>query len=473
MTATDKHIGIRNHPDVAGNINLLEIWLQARIAYEGLPGTAVGIVHDQDLVYAAGFGHADVESKTQMTANSIFRIASHSKLFTAISVMQLRDAGKLQLDDPITDYLPWFNIQNRHTSSRPVTIRHLLTHTSGLPREAGSGYWLDFDFPTMEQVRERLPDQETIFPTETRWKYSNLALALAGEIVAVISGQSFSDYVQANIFNPLEMASSSAEFPEEHRDRLVTPYTRRLPKRDREPLPFVDAVGLAAATGLSSTVTDMARFISWQFRLLQSDDTEVLAANTLREMQRPHWVQPDWKSGWGIGFAIEHRDDRDLIGHGGGYPGNLTSTRISPKEKVGVIVFTNSADSAPAEISDRIFEWIAPAIVRAAKGESGEQPDPAWANYEGTYRNLWGDSHVLNLDDSLTMISPTLPNPKPDGLTLQPAGEHTFTMEGKGSGPLGEPVVFDLGPDGTATRAKIGVGWSDRVSYPVPIDRSV
>lgn len=472
MTASDKQVDIRNHPGVAGNIKLLEVWLRARMAYQQLPGTAVGIVHDQELVYAAGFGHADVESDTPMTADSIFRIASHSKLFTAISVMQLRDAGKLQLDDSITDYLPWFDIQNRHSNSQPVTIRHLLTHTSGLPREAGSGYWLDFDFPTIEQVKKRLPGQQTIFPTETRWKYSNLALTLAGEVVAVASGQSFSDYVQDNVLGPLEMTSTSVVFPDEQRDRLVTPYSRRLPESEREPLPFVDAVGLAAATGLSSSVADMARFISWQFRLLDSDEHEALAANTLREMQRPHWVQPDWKSGWGIGFAIEHRDDRDLIGHGGGYPGNLTSTRISPKERVGVIVFTNSADSTPSEISDRIFEWVAPAIVRAAKGESGEQPDSAWAGYEGTYRNLWGDSHVLVLDGSLKMISPTLPNPKPDALTLEPAGEHTFTMEGKGSGPLGESVFFELDPDGKATRAKIADGWSQRVSYPVPINRA-
>ncbi|MEZ4524068.1 MAG: serine hydrolase domain-containing protein [Thermomicrobiales bacterium] len=470
MTATTNDIA--NHPDVASNIALLEVWLQAKMAYGDLPGTAVGIVHDQELIYACGFGHADVESGTALTKDSIFRIASHSKLFTAISIMQLRDAGKLQLDDPIAEHLPWFNIQNRHPDARPITIRHLLTHTSGLPREAGSAYWLNFDFPTLEQVRERLSGQETIFPTETRWKYSNLALTLAGEIVAAASGKSFADYVQESILGPLGMSSTSVVFPDDQRDRLVTPYSRRLPEQQREPLPFVDAVGMAAATGLSSSVSDMARFISWQFRLLDGKETEIISAHTLKEMQRPHWVQPDWKSGWGIGFGIEHRDDRDLIGHGGGYPGNLTSTRISPEERVGVIVFTNSADGSPQEISDRIFEWVAPAIARAAEGDEGTAPDPSWEGYTGTYRNLWGESHVLPLDGKLMMISPVLPNPKPDALTLEPAGERSFTMEGKGSGPLGELVVFDPGDDGKAQRVKVGEGWSERVTYPVPLHRS-
>ncbi|CAN5778422.1 serine hydrolase domain-containing protein [soil metagenome] len=460
---------IANNPDVASNIGLIEIWLQAKMAYEELPGTAVAIVHDQDLIYARGFGQADVEAGTPVTPDSIFRIASHSKLFTAISIMQLRDEGKLGLDDPIEQHLPWFNIENRHPDSRPITVRHLLTHTSGLPREAGSSYWLDFDFPTLELIKERLPGQQTVFPTETRWKYSNLALALAGEVVAAVSGRSFADYVQANILDPLAMTSTSVIFPDDQRDRLVTPYSRRLPGSEREPLPFVDAAAMAAATGLSSTVADMARFISWQFRLLERDETEVLAAKTLREMQRPHWIQPDWESGWGIGFGIDHCDDRDLVGHGGGYPGNLTSTRISPKERVGVVVFTNSADSTPAEISDRVFEWLAPSIVRAAAGESASAPDPAWGQYQGTYRNLWGDSHVLPIEGKLKMITPTLRDPKPDAMTLEPDGEHAFILDGKGSGPIGEPVVFELRPDGNATRVRVGDGWFDRVSYPVPM----
>lgn len=245
-----------------------------------------------------------METKTPCAPNTIFRIASHSKMFTSIALMQLRDQGKLDLDDPVKKHLPWFDIRNAFPDAPPVTIRNLLTHTSGLPREAGSAYWLDFDFPTKAQIVERLSKMQTIYPPDTRWKYSNLALALAGEIVVAVSGESYEDYVTRNIIAPLRMQDTSVVFPAGKKDRLAVGYGRRMPDGSRAVLPFVDAKGMAAATGLSCTVTDMAKFIAWQFRLLSSNKTEVLKASTLREMYRPYWVEPDWKAAGGSAFPF-------------------------------------------------------------------------------------------------------------------------------------------------------------------------
>ena len=174
----------------------------------------------------------------------------------------------------------------------------------------------------------------------------------------------------------------------------------------------------------------MARFISWQFRLRERGGAEVIDATTLREMQRVHWLEPDWDRSWGLGFGIFHREARDLIGHTGGYPGHRTSTHISPSEKVGVIVFANALDAEPhpgdlRSITDRIFEWVAPAISSAAQGETAEPPDAGWSRFEGTYRSHWGNVHVLALDGKLTMIDPVLGNPKAAALTLEPVSENT------------------------------------------------
>jgi D-alanyl-D-alanine carboxypeptidase len=459
------------HPLVASNLALLEVWLEAQRAYYGLPGVAVGIVHDQALIYVKGIGHANLETQTPVTPQTIYRMASHSKLFTAIAIMQLRDQGKLSLDDPVKKYLPWGDIQNVYPQAAPITIRHLVTHTSGLPRDAGSGYWTDFEFPTTQQVIERLSTQRTIYPAATRFKYSNLAVTLAGEIVATVSQQPFAEYVQQHILDPLDMQSTSLVFPAENKERLATGYGRRLPDSTRAPLPFIDAKGMAAATGLSSTIQDMAKFVSWQFRLRESNGTEVLKANTLHEMQRVQWLIPDWQSGEGLGFHIIHRAERDLIGHIGSYPGYLTATYVSPQEKIGVIVLTNALDAQPYpgqpwSITDRIFEWIAPAITKAVKGEaSPTQPDPKWRQFEGTYRSIWADTHVLVLDGKLSMIDPTLPNPKPTALTLEPISENTFKLEGVGFGFLGELVTFELGADGRARSVEVGGNRSLRVSY--------
>ena len=471
-SSTDKEIA--KHPDVASNLALFEIWLQAQIAYRGLPGVSVAIVHDQELVYAKGFGYADVEAKKPMTPNSIYRIASHSKLFTAISILQLRDAGKLRLDDPITKYLPWVKIQEGEEDMLPVTIRHLLTHSSGLPREGGESHWTDFNFPDLKKLKAWLEDQSMIYAPETRWRYSNLATTLAGQIIATISGKSFSDYVETEIMAPLDMDSSSVVFPNSHRSQLATGYGRRMPDGTRERVPFVDARIMAPATGVSSSVVDMAKFLSWQFRLREGKDTEILKATTLREMQRPHWVKSGWTHASGLGFEIYHNDARDIIGHAGGYPGYQTTTYLSPEEKVGVVVFTNALDSSPyvgmpLSINDRIFEWIAPAIVKAVEGEEAKTPDPAWESITGTYRSLGGDGHVLALEGELALIDPTGQNPKAGYMTLEPVSGRAFTLQGGGYGPIGEEVRFESVNNGRTETMIMSHGPSKRVTYDVPI----
>src|SRR5262249_9125051 len=155
---------------------------------------------------------------------TIYRIASITKLFTSTAVLQLRDAGKLQLDDPITRHLSWFNIQNRYSDAPPITIRHLLTHTPGLPPEAAFPYWTDATSPPLDQITETLPQQETVRPPDIEWKYSNLGLALAGEIVAAVSGQSYEDYIEQHILDPLGMNSTYIRSPDPHHPQLATAY---------------------------------------------------------------------------------------------------------------------------------------------------------------------------------------------------------------------------------------------------------
>ncbi len=138
--------------DVASKILLLEKWIRAQMDYRGLPGLSMGIVYDQNLVWAKGYGFADLEKKTLASPSSIYRIASITKLFTTTALMQLRDQGKLRLDDPVSKYLPWFAIRNKFSDAPPITILHLITHTSGLPRESAFPYWTDAKFPTREEM---------------------------------------------------------------------------------------------------------------------------------------------------------------------------------------------------------------------------------------------------------------------------------------------------------------------------------
>src|SRR3989442_8882767 len=174
----------------------------------GLPGVAVGVVADQELVWSAGFGFADSAARIPMTPQTKFRMASHSKLFTATAVMQLREQGKLRLDDPVSKYLPWFAVKAAESDDPPITIEELLTHSSGLPREAGA-HWTTFEFPTTEQLKELMRMREAAFAPEVRWKYSNLGFSVAGMIVAAVTGQKWAGHLQREIFQPLGTSAAS------------------------------------------------------------------------------------------------------------------------------------------------------------------------------------------------------------------------------------------------------------------------
>lgn len=462
LPAAAQRRSLTENPEVASGLRLLEAWIEAQMAYRGLPGLSVGIVYDQELVWSRGFGHANLETKLPATPQTNYRIASISKLFTATAILQLRDEGKLALDDPVGKHLPWFKIRNKFPGAPAVTIRQLLTHTSGLPRESDFPYWSDAQFPTREQMMARLAEQETVYRPEVRWKYSNLALALAGEIVQAVSGEPYANYVQQHILEPLGMSSTSVLVPEEHRARLATPYGRRLPDLTRALRPFMDTKGIAPAANLSSTVEDLARFASLQFRDGEAGGSQILKSSTLAEMHRVHWLDPDWEAGWGLGFRVWRQDKKTLFGHGGALAGYRTELAMDAQEKIAVIVMTNADDGQPGLYVEKAFEFVAPALAKAAAPPPPAKPfDPAWNLYVGKYRDPWGDSQVLILNGELAMIDPTEMDPQGTLLKLIPVGPHTFRMEGEsGYADVGELVVFELGPEGKVARVKVGSNYT-------------
>jgi len=457
---------ISDHPEVVGNIKLLEAWIQSQMAYRGLPGMSVGVVYDQKLVWARGFGYADVEKKIPATPATIYRMASVTKTFTATAVMQLRDAGKLSLDDPVAKHLPWFKINSQFVDAPAITVRHLLTHTSGLPREAAYPYWTDNKFPTIEQIKETLPNQEAVFAPETHLKYSNLALALGGAMVAEVSGEPYDAYVRRHILEPLGMNSSTVLFPTETHDRLAVAYGRRMPDGKREARPETDCKGITPAANLSSTVEDLSRYVAFQMSEGEVGGMLILKSSTLREMHRVQWLHPDWKHGLGIGFAITRLDDRTIVGHGGWLAGYRTQICFSPEEKIGVIVLTNADDGNPELYVKQIFALLAPAIKKAVTPTRPvAKADPEWNNFVGTYRDPWGDSETVVVNEELVMIDPTADDPKESLVKLVPAGKNRFKIvaETFSYGEIGELVTFEMGADGKAVRMKVGENYMPRL----------
>ena len=452
-------------PRVASALKVVEIWIDAQLDYNDIPGMSAAIVYDQELVWSRGLGFADVDKKVPASPDSIYSICSISKLFTSIGIMQLRDEGKLRLDDPIGKHLSWFNIKDKYPDAPEVTIGGILTHSSGLPREADYPYWSgpEFNFPTREQIIEALSGQEELYPADTYYQYSNLGMSLLGEVIATASGKPFAEYIQEHILTPLGLSNTSPEIPEEQRGKqLATGYSVRLRDGSRKVIPFYLVNGIAPAAGFASTVEDLARFASWQFRLLEKGGWEVLAANTLKEMHRIHWLDPDWSSPRGLGFSISRRNDRTYVGHGGNCPGYKSQLSLRLKDKIAVVVMSNAHDVSPSSYGYEIFDLVAPAILDAVKNPGkAKKPDPDLEKYVGRYEMPIGrESMVVIWEGELATMGIPTSNPSPSKLRRV---EGNIFRRVRDDGELGEKVIFEVDADGEVTRMIQSSQYSNRI----------
>ncbi len=446
--------------DLPSGIDMLTAWIEAQMAYRGQPGLSIAVVNDQKLIWSRGFGYADVERKIEATPKTRYRIASITKLFTSTAIMQLRDKGKLSLEDEVAAHLSWFKLKRDYPDSPPIRIWHLLTHTSGLPREAPTPYWTDSNFPTREQVMKLLSTQVAAAPTETLWKYSNLALTVAGEIVQEVSGTPYAEYVEEHILKPLGMKDTLVLPPAPDDPMLAKGYGRRLPNGSRSVSPYTDCKGITPAANMTTTAEDLAKFAMLQFRDGPEGGKQILRGSTLREMHRPHWLQPDWKEGFGIGFKLSRIGGKTFVGHGGAVQGFRTHIRTSPDDKVGVVVLTNSDDGLPISYAEKAIQWLTHPLT---KGKAGKQ-DRTYTTYEGRLRDAWSDMQTLTLNGVLHAVDPSQSDPAPTLIRLEPNGEHAFKMyPEEGSGSHGENMVWEFDKRGKVARVKRGENYT----YPV------
>jgi len=429
------------------------------------PSMHVGIVRDQDLIWDNGYGYSNLETKRAADADTLYSICSISKLFTSIGIMQLRDASKLTLRDSVGEHLDWFDITQIHDDSGPITIESLLTHSSGLPRESDFPYWNgpDFPFPTRQKMIERLETQETLYPAQRYYQYSNLALSLAGEIVQERSGQEYQEYIKANILDPLGLTNTRTYYPEEmHGEELAIGYTGIHRSGTRKPVKPFFTRGITAAAGFTSSVNDLAKFASWQFRLLEEGGDEVLSANTLREMHRVHWVDPDWETTRGIGFGVQRVNDMTVIGHGGGCPGYITRFSMIAKDKIAAVVLTNAGDGPAGNVAQNVLNTITAALKEAKTPQEDDMPD--FSMYEGDYEAPpWGGEVAIRQWGNQLVAIDIPSDDLGEAMTkLEHDSGHTFVRL-TDDDEARESWIFEMADDGKAQRIFVHSIYLNRI----------
>jgi hypothetical protein len=225
----------------------------------------------------------------------------------------------------------------------------------------------------------------------------------------------------------------------------------RLRDGSRKVIPFYLVNGIAPAAGFASTTEDLSKFASWQFRLLEKGGWEVLSANTLREMHRVHWLDPNWSSPRGLGFSLSRRNDKTYVGHGGNCPGYRSQLYLRPKDKIAVVVMTNAHDVSPSSYVYEIFELVEGAILDAVKNPGkAKKHDPELDKFVGRYELPIGrETMVVIWEGELARMSVPTSNPSPS--KMRRVKDNIFRMVRR-DGELGSEVIFEAGPDGKVTR---------------------
>ncbi len=433
---------------------LIEVWLDAQKDYEKLPGISVAVIENQEVLWSGAFGEANKAQNTPMTPETLCSICSISKLFTSVAIMKLYDEGKLRLDDTVDELLPSYNLKQQYPNSGPITVRSLLTHSSGLPREAVNPYWTgpDFPFPTQEEVNSGLKTQKTLYPASTYYQYSNLALTLLGEIVEQVSGQDYDTYIKEKILYPLQLAETRTELPEAmYGSKLAIGYSAIDRQGQRPPVKLFQARGIKAAAGFSSNVLDLGKFASWQFRLRDTTIAEILKPATLKLMQQVHFTDPNWKTSRGLGFGIyKGSDGQTWVGHGGSCPGYRSTLQLNLKDKLAYAVMINAGGTNPNRYSNGIHAILNK--VKAPKKEENKTPKDL-TDYIGYYNaRPWGsEEYIGSWEGKLVMIN--LPTTSPaEAMTFYKHIEGDTFKRLRDDEELGETVVFERDAAGKVVR---------------------
>jgi len=353
--------------DDAPDFAAIDRYVQGEMDEQRIPGLALGIVHGERVVHVRGFGEAD-QSGRAVTPETPFFIGSITKSFTALAVMQLSEAGKVDLDAPVQRYLPWWHVADA-SASADITVRDLLYQVSGLSKGAGNKYATSGGIgeDALEERVRSLASVELTTPTGKTWQYSNANYWTLGMLVQEVSGQPYETYVEQHIFTPLEMRHSFASEAEAKEQGLVTGHRYWFGFPRAADLPF-DRGGLGAG-GLSSSVEDMARYLVANVNDGRFGDTELISPAGMAELQRAGVPTGLDGVSYAMGWDIAESNGIGTIAHDGSSFNAHANVVMVPDGRWGVVILENAENSPDEFFGSRQMSAIAFGVTSMLKGK--------------------------------------------------------------------------------------------------------
>lgn len=426
-----------------------DTWLALRQSTLRVPGVQAAILFEDEVVLSVAHGCADLESATPLQTDHLFRIASHSKTFTATAVLQLVEKGLLRLDDCVRDRLSWLPAEVLDAVG-DVTVRELLSHGGGIIRDGADGdYWqLYHPFPSREQIPVLLGKGAATYRRNEHFKYSNLGYALLGLLIEEAAGTPYNDYVTTQIVQALGLRNTGPELAVDRLGEYASGYTPLVLDLPQRPVDHVDTGALSAATGFYSTAEDLCRYAAAHFHgndVLVRDDSK-------RLMSREEWSIPGKEDHYGLGFQVGDVDGRRVVGHAGGYPGHATNTKFDPETRLAVVALTNITNGPSAEMTTAAFQILG----FAAKQSAREVPEGVDLDrLTGRFINMWGVMDVVRFGNRIFALWPERPNPTENAVELEVLdGSRVRQSIGDGFAAHGE--VFEYSFDGEAATSVRG-----------------
>ncbi|MDR3623365.1 MAG: serine hydrolase [Paludisphaera borealis] len=379
---------VRPRDGLAPVTTKLETLIRQVMKDQDLPAISIALVEGRNVTWAKGFGLARPKEGVAATADTVYRVGSVSKLFTDLALMQLVEQGLVDLDAPVSRYLPDFTPGNRFGT--PITLRQMMTHRSGLVREPPVGHYFDPTSPSIVDTVRSLNATELVYPPTTRTKYSNAAITVVGRVVEVVRKEAFAESLKRTVIEPMGLTSTSfgtSPAIEKATARgVMWTYDGRVFDAPTFPL------GTEPAGNLRSSVVDLGRMMSVLFDGGKGAGGAIVKPETLQAMWTEQFPGAASTRSFGLGFTLERFEGHERIGHGGAIYGFATDLSALPDAKIGVaVVVTKDCANATAK---RISDAALRLLLALGKGEPLPEIDaggPLEAGLAGRVAGRYGE----------------------------------------------------------------------------------